>query len=337
VTDQLDEQKAENTANGDKLDTPSGVSLFASETVGADGAAVFTARGTEDGLVLRIDGRADWSLIISDIEHFLGGRRKFFEGGDVSIEWLDRLPTKEQCDELENHLKENYKINLVTRNKRRPQLKKIAGENSLNVKSISESDSPATLTSGRNAASFSTLVTGELRARGANPPKRSSSQSQSANDHGKLLDQLEIEDSPAAGRKYMNRIAQILGEELDFEEDANAKVIFGTLRSGQKIETPFSLVVIGDVNPGADLIAGGDIIVLGSLRGTAHAGAYDDDSFDRVIISLQMRPMQLRIGSVISRGSDDVVRGVEVARIDNRRIIVEAYNPRANIGRKIKY
>jgi septum site-determining protein MinC len=129
-------------------------------------------------------------------------------------------------------------------------------------------------------------------------------------------------------------MSKFLGEELAFDEDANAKIVFGTLRSGQRVETPFSLIVVGDVNPGADLIAGGDIIVLGNLRGTAHAAAYDDDGQERVIVALQMQPMQLRIGSVISRGSDEGGQGTEVARIDSRRIIVEAFNPRGSFLRK---
>ena len=53
---------------------------------------VISARGTEDGLVLRIDGGAEWREIVRDLEIFLGGRRKFFEGGEVAIEWLERLP-----------------------------------------------------------------------------------------------------------------------------------------------------------------------------------------------------------------------------------------------------
>ena len=133
--------------------------------------------------------------------------------------------------------------------------------------------------------------------------------------------------------RYLSKVARILGNDILTDDEANAKVLFGTLRSGQRIETPFSLIVIGDVNPGADIIAGGDIAVLGSLRGTAHAAAYDDDSFDRVIIALQMQPMQLRIGSVISRGSDETSNGPEIARIDNRRIVVEPYNARG-VGAK---
>jgi len=134
--------------------------------------------------------------------------------------------------------------------------------------------------------------------------------------------------------QQFKQMAELLGEAALYEEDANARIVYGTLRSGQLIETPFSLVVIGDVNPGADLIAGGDIIVFGNLRGTAHASAYDDRCVDHVIIALSMRPMQLRIGSVISRGSGEKIQGAEVARIDDRRIVVEAFNPRVLMKRK---
>ncbi|MBL7661120.1 septum site-determining protein MinC [bacterium] len=111
--------------------------------------------------------------------------------------------------------------------------------------------------------------------------------------------------------------------------EGNARLFFGTLRSGQRLETPHSLVVIGDVNPGADLIAGGDIIVFGSLRGTAHAAAYDDENREALIVALSMQPMQLRIGSVISRGNGEHGGKAEVARIEDRHIIVETYNPRS--------
>ena len=47
----------------------------------------------------------------------------------------------------------------------------------------------------------------------------------------------------------------------------------GSLRSGQKLETEGSLVILGDVNSGAEVIASDNIVVLGALRGLAHAGA----------------------------------------------------------------
>ena len=55
----------------------------------------------------------------------------------------------------------------------------------------------------------------------------------------------------------------------------NAKSVFvsHTLRSGQRIECEGDVVVLGDVNDGAEVIAGGSIAVMGTLRGLAHAGA----------------------------------------------------------------
>ena len=82
---------------------------------------IVSARGTEEGLILRIDGRADWHEIERDVRAFLGPKKKFFEGGNVAIEWLDRLPTKEQSTELEEILSNQYGIEVVTRKK--PEVK----------------------------------------------------------------------------------------------------------------------------------------------------------------------------------------------------------------------
>ncbi len=76
-----------------------------------------------------------------------------------------------------------------------------------------------------------------------------------------------------------------------------------TIRSGQSIKYPANIVVIGDINPGAEVIAGGDILVIGKLRGVVHAGA--TGSVDSQVIALKLQPTQLRIGNIISRSPDD--------------------------------
>lgn len=91
----------------------------------------------------------------------------------------------------------------------------------------------------------------------------------------------------------------------------------GTLRSGQVIECETSLIVLGDVNPGAKIIAKGNIVVLGSLRGNAYAGASGNDK--SFIAALDMDPVQLKIGNVIGRSSD---RGPFYA-IKNRKRTLE--------------
>jgi len=72
----------------------------------------------------------------------------------------------------------------------------------------------------------------------------------------------------------------------------------GGLRSGQSIKFRGSVVIMGDVNPGSEVVAGGNVVVLGSLKGMAHAGAKGDNSC--FVSALVLQPTQLRIGTFIT-------------------------------------
>lgn len=84
---------------------------------------------------------------------------------------------------------------------------------------------------------------------------------------------------------------------------AGATVVRRTLRSGQTLRHPGDIVVIGDVNPGAELVAGGDIVVWGRLRGLVHAGALGSE--DAIICALDLAPTQLRIANHIARSPEE--------------------------------
>ena len=102
---------------------------------------------------------------------------------------------------------------------------------------------------------------------------------------------LEIKIDQSSPQEEQKAIDSMLdGDEAVFLER--------TLRSGHKVSYPGHIVVLGDVNPGAELIAGGNIIVWGRLRGVAHAGAGGDTS--AVVCSLDLSPTQLRISDKIS-------------------------------------
>jgi septum site-determining protein MinC len=75
-----------------------------------------------------------------------------------------------------------------------------------------------------------------------------------------------------------------------------------TLRSGTEVRHPGSVVVVGDVNPGSTIIADGNILIWGRLRGIAHAGANGDR--DCQIMALQMEPTQLRIADQVARSPE---------------------------------
>ncbi len=100
-----------------------------------------------------------------------------------------------------------------------------------------------------------------------------------------------------------------------------------TLRSGFSLEHAGHVVVIGDVNPGAQVIARGDVVVWGRLRGMVHAGAEGDDS--AVVCALDLSPTQLRISDKIAvtpkrRGKSQP----EMARLQDGRVIAEPWEPK---------
>ena len=76
----------------------------------------------------------------------------------------------------------------------------------------------------------------------------------------------------------------------------------GTLRSGQVIESESSVTIIGDVNPGAKIISQGNIVILGALKGNAHAGSAGDRNC--FIFALDMNPIQIQIGDLIAKSPD---------------------------------
>ncbi len=98
-----------------------------------------------------------------------------------------------------------------------------------------------------------------------------------------------------------------------------------TIRSGQAIHHHSNVVVLGDVNPGAEIIAGGDIIVWGTLRGMVHAGYPDNEN--ALVCSLQLAPVQLRIAHLLSRPPEgfEAQPRPEIAAIRQGQIIVETW------------
>lgn len=84
--------------------------------------------------------------------------------------------------------------------------------------------------------------------------------------------------------------------------DPQAGFYKGILRSGQVLECPTSVTLVGDVNPGARIESAGSIVVLGALKGNACAGmGGDPNSF---IFALDMKPIQLQIGNIIAKSPD---------------------------------
>jgi len=108
------------------------------------------------------------------------------------------------------------------------------------------------------------------------------------------------------------------------EEDLQQmKVVNRTLRGGQEIKTKGSVLVCGNVNPGAQIIAGGSIDIRGTCRGMVHAGA--DGNTKAFIIADHLMPTQIRIANLIARSPDEMEKTdkAERASIKDGQIVIE--------------
>lgn len=125
------------------------------------------------------------------------------------------------------------------------------------------------------------------------------------------------------GESSVRRVEPREPAQLRLVESVTTLYHTGTLRGGQALHHVGNLVVVGDVNPGAEVVATGDIVVFGRLTGVAHAGAQGDESAR--VYALQLRAVQLRIASCIA--ADDAAsaeRAVEpeVAFVRNAHITI---------------
>ncbi len=110
------------------------------------------------------------------------------------------------------------------------------------------------------------------------------------------------------------------------DEGTDGVLVRRRVRSGQVIRHPGHIVVVGDVNPGAQLIAGGDIIVWGKLQGSAHAGALGDAS--AIVGALTLHPSTLRIADtqLIQPVADRRrAKGASLARLGDAGIDITAW------------
>ena len=140
--------------------------------------------------------------------------------------------------------------------------------------------------------------------------------------HGMLFS----EKTPPAMPKFNPKpapVVQVPPPSIKVEKAQPTVVVNRTLRGGQEVRTESSVLVFGNVNPGAQIIAGGSIDIRGTCRGTVHAGAFGDQS--ACIVADKLRPMQIRIADLIARPPDDMKNAeqAERASIKNGYIVFE--------------
>lgn len=145
--------------------------------------------------------------------------------------------------------------------------------------------------------------------------------------------------------KEFNRLKDILFDQfmikdciMEDNEEKSSKVFNGiyegrtkflrrTIRSGEVIDYPGNIVIVGDVNSGSQIFAGGNIIVLGALRGTVFAG--NGGNSKAIVAAFYMQPEILQISNLMTRAPEESDRPKypEVAKVKGDIIIVEPYLP----------
>jgi len=119
---------------------------------------------------------------------------------------------------------------------------------------------------------------------------------------------------------------------VEQKDDQLIKFVRTTIRSGQVIQTPGHVVILGDVNDGSEIKAGGNILIMGRTNGLLHAGYPNkNDSF---IAAFRLESLQIRIGNIISRAPDrkryraDIP---EIAYVKDDKIFIEPLNQKSKM------
>lgn len=252
-------------------------------------------KGNRYGISIVLDDETDFDIILEELKCKLQDAEDFFDcDKQLAVTFENRNLTVEELDQILTVIKDNSK---------------------LNIQYVLEENSEL-------EATFFDII-------------------QTAKDsHNR--DTQDLEDDFDLSNLSLTSVTPIPLEEPDeiieeqnsvsLDSAYNGMFYRGTLRSGQSIETPDSLVVIGDVNPGATIISGGNVVIIGSLKGTVHAGTKDKrDSF---VMALSMTPMQIQIADVLIKLSDakHVIKHKKepmIAMIHNNKICIEAVSKAA--------
>ena len=128
--------------------------------------------------------------------------------------------------------------------------------------------------------------------------------------------EVEIKFDEVSDLLGLHAIKRTFRTDTDISE---TKFVQYSLRSGQKEEYPGSLVICGDVNPGAEVVAGGNIIVLGALRGVAHAGATGNTL--ALISANYIDVTQIRIANLVREVGEKTDK-CPICKIEKNEIII---------------
>lgn len=289
-------------------------------------------RGTARGLEVVVDGSASIEAITTAVMKRLDEAPGFFRGSDVRIRVEDG-PLPAGClarlDEIA--LMFELRIVEVTANRRAKDVEAVPEPNlaagSAPAPTCEEPlASPEVLAPAEGAGGIADLAIG-LPSDGARFEEPMTTVA-SARDTAEVASPTTAAPTQHAAEPAPISTAAAAHHGATAEREpaptTGTRIVLGPVRSGVILDHVGHLLIFGDVNPGAEVRASGNIVVLGRLRGTAHAGIGADTGF---ILALRLEPQQLRIGRKVARAadSDTPASEPEIAYGTGDNVVVERY------------
>lgn len=284
---------------------------------------VIVFKGVRSGLELYIDGSQPFSVIVEQLWEKLKASSAFFNAGlEVTIICRDRDLTSEEIASLSLMLQKN-ELSLkevlregVKRNRpvmKRPKeiLEVDKGQSESDNNEIGENKFIVAEQPGEESES-ETSQNIEEDVQLFTPPEESSEKEE-------VAESPQEEELPVIAEE--SEQAQLSPEEIAAKKEV--LTIQRTVRNGQQINHPGTVVVLGDVNPGSEIVAGGDIIIYGSCRGIVQAGVPDYQ--EATITATKLMATQIRIAHIVARSPDnrEVPEHAERAMIQDGKILIE--------------
>lgn len=245
-------------------------------------------RGTARGLEIVVDGGASVEAITTAVMKRLDEAPAFFRGSDVRIRF-DNGPLPAGCLARLDEIAMMFELRIVEVTAHVARAK--TGDQAVEaVETVTQPD----------AVPEPNLASGSM------PAAKAAGEVVSVPDAPVTLDE------PAAAPP------------AEPAPTTGTRIFIGPVRSGVILDHLGHLIIFGDVNPGAEVRATGNIVVLGRLRGTAHAGIGAETGF---IMALRLEPQQLRIGRKVARAadSDKPASEPEIAYHAGDGVVVERY------------
>lgn len=319
------------------------------ETPGATGPEQPAVRivGRGDVVIVQLTrGTGAWVQTIEMLRSHLSQAGNFFHGEFMTLELGEQPVNGSEIQEILNLLAE-YEINLRQIRTANPRVHQVAQDLGLAVSwqspqereshghTFNPDDNWEVLISGGQAPNYSV-------ADFQMPPAIIDSLAEGIHGDRATTKRVEKKPPPEPDGRIVPAVRWTLmahptDPDLVQRISAPPYVYRGTLRSGQIFRHAGSVMIIGDVNPGAHVVSASDIFIWGRLRGVAHAGAMGDESAQ--IGALEFDPIQVRIAGHIAmspRGdANDPGRWFwkrqptgrpEVARVLNERIVVDLWD-----------